>query len=159
MLKPVKSEDKKSETMLIYKTLHTVPALLTMLLTGFTSSAQQPSLQIDVLNVQKNRGKIIIELYKNKSNWLKSPFQKITVPSDEVSKTVSLSVPQGKYAVSIYQDTNGNGELDQNFLGIPKEPIGFGNNYKPFGKPKFESALIELKSTAKPEAIKLFSVF
>ncbi|MEJ7666133.1 MAG: DUF2141 domain-containing protein [Hymenobacter sp.] len=30
-----------------------------------------------------------------------------------------------------------------NFLQIPKEPVGFGNNYKPFGEPKFESALID----------------
>jgi uncharacterized protein (DUF2141 family) len=29
---------------------------------------------------------------------------------------------------------------------IPKEPVGFGNNYKPFGKPKFEPASIEYKA-------------
>ena len=120
---------------------------------------KQSSLQIEVLNIQQNKGKIIIEIYKDKDTWLKEPYQKITLPSKESSTTASFNIPQGRYAVSVYQDTNGNNKIDQNFLGIPKEPIGFGNNYKPFGKPKFESALIDYGSAAKPNAIKLYTVF
>ncbi len=45
-----------------------------------------------------------------------------------------------------------------NFIGIPKEPVGFGNNCKPFGEPKFESALIEF-NPSKPQKIKLYKVF
>lgn len=147
--------------MLNHKIFTAIVALVVLVMTLSASnfSGQQSSLNIEVLNIKKNSGKIVVEIYKDKSSWLKSPFRRITLPTDENSKTTSLNVPPGKYAVSIYQDTNENGKLDQNFLGIPKESIGFGNNYKPFGKPSFESALIEYSPTSKPEAIKLFSVF
>jgi uncharacterized protein (DUF2141 family) len=46
-----------------------------------------------------------------------------------------------------------------NFIGISKEPIGFGNNYKPFGEPKFESCAIEFKANSKPQEINLYEVF
>ena len=36
-------------------------------------------------------------------------------------------LPPGEYAAVAFQDVNGNGILDKNFLGIPKEPYGFSN--------------------------------
>lgn len=134
--------------------------LLLILTISVTDALGQPSsLQIDISNVQKNSGKIVVDLYKDKSSWLKTPFKKITLATDGTTKTASFDVPQGRYAISIYQDVNDNGELDQNFLGIPKEPVGFGNNYKPFGKPKFQSASIDYNAKSKPDVIKLFSAF
>ncbi len=141
---------------------HKIPTilviLLAMVLTASKSMNQQSALPIEIVNVQKKRGKIVVELYKDKSDWLKTPFRKLTLPTDELAKTALFTVPPGKYAVSIYQDVNENGKLDQNFLGIPKEPVGFGNNYRPFGKPKFESALIDYTPASKPQVIKLFEV-
>ena len=133
--------------------------LLAMTLPAFQSLHQQPPLVIEISNVKKTGGKIVVAVYKDKSGWLKSPFRTITLSADENAKTATLAVPPGAYAISIYQDINENGQLDQNFLGIPKEPIGFGNNYRPLGKPDFEAASIELNAASKPEAIRLFTVF
>lgn len=145
--------------MLHHKRLTIGLVLLSLTLAASKSPDPQSPLHIKILNVQKNRGKIVVEIYKDKSDWLKSPFQKISLSTGDSSGEVSFEVPYGKYAISIYQDINENGKLDQNFLGIPKEPIGFGNNHKPLGKPDFESALIEHNSTSEPEAVKLFTVF
>lgn len=141
-----------------HKTLIILFVFLAMALSASKFVDQQPSLSIEVASVQRNKGKIVVEVYKDKAEWLKAPFRKLTLPADESLKKASLAIPHGKYAVSVYQDINENGKLDQNFLGIPKEPVGFGNNYKPFGKPAFESALIDHSPTSKPEVIKLFSV-
>ncbi len=119
---------------------------------------QQAPLQIQILNVQKNGGKVVVEIYNAKSEWLKKPFRRTTLAADGNTKKALFEVPHGKYAISVYQDTNENGELGMNFLSIPKEPVGFGNNYKPFGEPKFESALIDYSPTSKPAAIKLYKV-
>lgn len=119
----------------------------------------QDSLNINVSNIKKNRGKIIVEIYNSKSSWLKSPYRKLILSTNQDVQTASFQVPYGKYAITVYQDLNVNGETDMNFLGIPKEPVGFGNNYKPFGEPKFESALIEFKATSKLQEIKLYKVF
>jgi uncharacterized protein (DUF2141 family) len=51
----------------------------------------------------------------------------------------------GAYAVAVYHDENGNGKMDANFLGIPKEPTGASNDAKgKMGPPKFEDARFAL---------------
>lgn len=142
-----------------HKPLTTAFMLLALALAAFDAAAQQSTFRIDVSNIKKNSGKIVVELYKDEASWLKQPFRRLVLPTDASSKTASFAVPEGKYAVTIYQDLNENGEVGMNFLQIPREPVGFGNNYKPFGEPKFEKALIEYRATSKPAAIKLYTVF
>ena len=44
-----------------------------------------------------------------------------------------------------YGDINANGKLDSNFIGIPKEPVGFSNNCKgKFGPPKYEDCAFKI---------------
>lgn len=135
--------------------------LLIILTASFSSlsAAGQQNISIKITNIKKNTGMVILEIYNSKSTWLKTPYQKLTISSDQTIKTATLKIPYGKYAISIYQDLNGNGQPDMNFLGIPKELIGFGNNYKPFGEPKFESCLVEFTSTNFAHEIKLYKVF
>lgn len=85
-----------------------------------TKSFGQETLDIKVTNIKKNPGKIVIEIYDSKTNWLKTPYQKMELSSNEVVQTASFKSPYGKYAITIYQDLNSNGEANMNFLGIPK---------------------------------------
>jgi uncharacterized protein (DUF2141 family) len=55
------------------------------------------------------------------------------------------SLPPGTYAVAVYQDENGNGVLETNAFGIPKEPLGFSRNPSArFGPPRFTAAAFAL---------------
>jgi len=128
---------------------------------SFTASKSfgQETLEIKITNIKKNSGKIVVEIYSSKTSWLKTPYKKLVLPTNQNVQTASFNVPYGKYAITIYQDLNNNEESDMNFIGIPKEPIGFGNNYKPFGEPKFESCAIEFKANSKPQEINLYEVF
>ena len=139
----------------------TLSILLTIMAITFTTSKSfgQGSLDIKISNIRKNTGKVVIEIYDSKTSWLKTPYQKMELASNQNVQTASFKVPYGMYAITIYQDLNNNGEPDMNFLGIPKELVGFGNNYKPFGEPKFKSCLIEFKATSRPQEIKLYKVF
>lgn len=119
----------------------------------------QDALNIKVSNIKLNSGKIIVEIYNSKTNWLKTPYRKVVLYTNQEVQIASFQVPYGNYAVTIYQDVNLNGETDMNFIGIPKEPVGFGNNYKPFGEPKFESCLVTFNSKSKQPEIKLYNVF
>ena len=47
-------------------------------------------------------------------------------------------VPEGEYAVMVYQDLDGNKKLNRNLIGIPNEPYGFSNNPSLMGPPRFE---------------------
>jgi uncharacterized protein (DUF2141 family) len=50
-------------------------------------------------------------------------------------------VAPGDYAVSVFHDGNGNGKLDRNFMGMPKEGVGASNDaVGHFGPPKFDDA-------------------
>lgn len=54
---------------------------------------------------------------------------------------VFAGVAPGRYAVAVFHDENGNGRLDTNFLGIPREGVGASNNAKGrFGPPSFGDA-------------------
>ncbi len=50
-------------------------------------------------------------------------------------------VPEGRYAVSIAHDLNGNRRIDTNLVGLPTEPWGVSNNVRPsFRAPRFDEA-------------------
>jgi len=63
-------------------------------------------------------------------------------------------VPHGQYAVAVFHDRNGNGVLDKNLRGIPKEEYGFSNNAKgKFGPPDYKSMRFDLRSPSVTQQI------
>lgn len=55
-------------------------------------------------------------------------------------------LPSGRYAVELFQDANGNGELDLGRFGIPKEGTGCSNNATGFmSAPALKDMLFDLK--------------
>lgn len=60
------------------------------------------------------------------------------------SAVVSLTfadVAPGTYALKVFHDVDGDGQLDTNMIGIPTEPYGFSNDAMgTFGPPSFEQA-------------------
>ena len=49
-----------------------------------------------------------------------------------------LSLPEGVYGLVFLDDENGDGEMTNNLLGLPKEGFGFSNFFlSGFKKPKF----------------------
>jgi uncharacterized protein (DUF2141 family) len=104
---------------------------------------QKNSIKVWVKNCKINKGKIFVALYDEKDKMLKGISQ---VTDNEQVSTIFEDIPEGKYAVKVYQDLNNNGELDKNFIGIPKEPYGLSNNIRPkFAPPAFKDMLFDVK--------------
>ena len=60
---------------------------------------------------------------------------------------VLKDLTQDDYAISLYQDINSDKKCNLNFIGIPVEPYGFSNNFKPkFSKPSFNDCKIEMNN-------------
>lgn len=56
------------------------------------------------------------------------------------------NIPYGTYAALLHHDVNGNGKMDTNFFGIPKEGVGFsGNKMGKLGPPKYADAAFEVE--------------
>lgn len=65
------------------------------------------------------------------------------VPARRGAMVISLGVvPPGRWAVTVHHDANGNDDVDQNFLGIPTEGIGFSRNPGLLGAPRFDDVAV-----------------
>ncbi|MCE2613827.1 DUF2141 domain-containing protein [Flavobacteriaceae bacterium D16] len=113
--------------------------LLLLPLVGFS---QQNTLTVQVVGVSSDSGTIMIGVYNKADGFLKEGHAIMGVRAKATSGITELHIkdlPEGQYALAIYHDKNDNEELDTNWLGIPKEPIGFSNSkMKAFGPPGFE---------------------
>jgi uncharacterized protein (DUF2141 family) len=68
-------------------------------------------------------------------------------PQTLTAQAVFFGIPQGTYAVMVFHDENGNGKLDKNMVGIPKEGYGASNNpAKRMRAPTFDEARFSLTS-------------
>jgi uncharacterized protein (DUF2141 family) len=62
-------------------------------------------------------------------------------PDTRASRLVIEGLPPGDCAVMAFHDENGNGKLDKNLVGIPKEDYGASNNRpKKMRAPTFDEA-------------------
>ena len=67
-----------------------------------------------------------------------------------------FSVEPGEYAIAVYHDENNNGHMDKRMFGIPKEPYGFSNNYRPLmSAPTFNDCKFAIGEVEKEISIKL----
>ncbi|MHB8123185.1 MAG: MipA/OmpV family protein [Desulfuromonadaceae bacterium] len=125
------------------------------------TSGEAAELTISIDNPPIN-GTVIAMLFNSRSTFvdLRDPARVITLPSGGTSPGRIPDLASGEYALVVYQDENGNGRLDENFIGIPSEPLGFSNRYWPQGPPTFSHAAFTLSADeTKTIDIKLQSVF
>ena len=62
----------------------------------------------------------------------------------------------GRYALSVYQDLDGDGRLKSNFLGIPREPVAVSNNAPArFGPPRFADAAFAVSRPVERRQLRL----
>ena len=105
-------------------------------------SYSQNKLTIEVTGVPNSDGNIRVAIYNTSDSFLSHDevFKSDSVlASKGVTRLSMEDIPDGEYAVVLYHDENDNDELDTNWLGIPKEPVGFSNaKMKTFGPPKFK---------------------
>lgn len=66
--------------------------------------------------------------------------------SSIVMRIVLRNVPPGAYGAAVFQDVDENKDLETNFVGMPKEPIGFSNDARiKLGPPAFDDAKFIVK--------------
>lgn len=123
-------------------------ACLCMMLCSLSVSAQK--LTITVKNIKEHTGTLMIGVY-DEQHYMSTTTVGTEAKADKDEVTVTLILPAAeKYAVAIFQDKNGNGKLDTNFMGIPNEPFGFSNiKSYPMGTPKFKNAAFDLDKDMK----------
>ncbi|WP_286784297.1 MULTISPECIES: DUF2141 domain-containing protein [Pseudomonas] len=94
-----------------------------------------------ILEGRQKAGDVHVALLPDDSEeWAEQPLR--TLQGNE-AVLVLREVPAGRYAVQVYQDLDGNGQLNLSPRGLPLEPVGFsGNPSLLSGKPRPEECLL-----------------
>ena len=139
------------------KKMHKLTTLTVTIALGFALPAAADTLRISV-ETPSNKGDIFAAVYASPEAYEND------VLSIGISGPAKLGVTEleiqglepGIYGIALFQDLNGNGELNTNLFGIPTEPYGFSNNPTiGFSAPKFEEIKFEFDGTAKELKIKM----
>ena len=94
----------------------------------FAEPAETCKVSISITNIKAAEGTIIMSIHdSDKSFSKKIPLKTLKLSPEVPSVLCTLNLAPGEYAFCVYHDINGNGQLDTNLVGIPKEPFGFSN--------------------------------
>ena len=88
-------------------------------------------LEVIIENPRVAEGQIMLRLLQGEAEFKgeKPPYAALQRRAQ--AKAVGFvfkHLPPGEYAVQVMHDVNDNGELDTNFIGMPREPWAFSNN-------------------------------
>jgi uncharacterized protein (DUF2141 family) len=130
-------------------------ALLTLALAAPFANAADLVIHVD--NVKSTTGQVMVALYDNADNFLKYPVRAEKAKADKAGTTLVFhDVAPGDYGFAVYHDTNDNGRMDRNLLGIPTEPIAFSNNAQGrMGPPDFAAVKLAVPAAGLTTAVTL----
>ena len=117
----------------------------------------QTDLVVHASGFAHERGRAVANLFRTGDDVLGKPAVRVTATIHAGKATLVFArLPYADYAVTVFHDENGNGELDHNFLHMPAEPLGFSNGFSLSllsGLPSFEKLRFALGAEAKPVEI------
>ena len=110
--------------------------------------------------VQHQRGEMHMALFESSAGFPGKPeqsLQRSVASMTGNTATVQFDpVPCGTYAVSVFHDEDGNGEMERDWLGRPQEGWGVSNNATgSFGPPSFEDSAFEAAGDSVTVRLKL----
>ncbi|MCH1930377.1 DUF2141 domain-containing protein [Shewanella sp. A25] len=120
---------------------------------GLACPASAQSLNVTLSGLQSDQGKLVVRVYNSDKQWLSDKPNEIyklhTINlKDQVKDEkleFSLDLPDGDYALSVFQDKDEDGALKSNWIGIPREPVAISNNAKgSMGAPEFKDAKFQI---------------
>ena len=100
-------------------------ATLSCIAITLSCPVQAADLRIELTNLGDQSGKVMLNVVRNEAQMKNAEPAEAAMMLNPGKDGVSLTLhnlPAGIYGIQVFHDENGNGELDANLLGIPKEP-------------------------------------
>lgn len=120
-----------------------------------TSVADAAELELHLENVPDS-GTLVFQVYDAADAFgdLRDPAQEFSLSAVGDGTYRLGNIIDGEIAVLVYYDENQNGQIDKNFIGIPRELLAISNNYQPKGPPSFARASFRMPSD-EPDQIRM----
>jgi uncharacterized protein (DUF2141 family) len=127
--------------------------LLLVLLVVPAEAALASKLTVIIEGLRSDHGQVTVGLFSRSEGfpdgdyadkWARAPAQTTPVI------VVFDDLPPGRYAVGAYHDENGNGKLDTNFIGWPKEGYALSNDIRlSIFRPRFADSAFSVDGEGK----------
>ena len=124
----------------------------------FSQTANTQLVTVEITNVVVNGGTVYVSIFSNAQALRRQEANySFALQPYNIVISYEITLPHGEYYIGIFQDANNNGDLDTNFLGVPRELIGI-SNYFGRGLPSnnFDRQKIEVDGTTEIICIGLF---
>lgn len=116
---------------------------LALLLAAAPATAGE--LRATIRNVKPQQGKVMVALYESAAAYKaerRFAGQELPATGSEILATFH-NLPEGAYALTVYQDVDGDGKLNRTVFGVPAEPYGFSRDAgAALGMPAFEALAV-----------------
>ncbi len=131
--------------------MKTVILTLALAISALFATAQDGiTLTVEVNNATSDGGTMNYGLYTSDQFMKAAPEMAASIKIvDGKAIAIFENVQPGEYAVMVFHDKNGNGEMDYENNGMPKEQYGMSNNNMSYGPPQFSDAAINLTEDQK----------
>lgn len=126
---------------------------------GAANASEASSILVEIDGLRSNRGQIMACMTANPKTFpdcQKDPHARhLTVPAANGETVQFRDVPQGRYAIALFHDENGNGRMDKMMM-LPREGFGFSRDAPlQFGPPRFGAASFQVGPAQLKTAIKV----
>jgi uncharacterized protein (DUF2141 family) len=110
-----------------------------------TASTSEGTTITVTVPVTSDEGNVLLGLY-TEDIFLKAAPMKRAIAEIIDGKAIATfeNVAPGTYGISLFQDKNGNKQMDFDVNGMPLEPYGISNNIMSFGPPQWSDAKFEV---------------
>jgi uncharacterized protein (DUF2141 family) len=128
---------------------------------GAVGAVGAAELELTIVGARDSGGRILVAVFDQAESFQTMQQDKriaaAILPLDGTSTRLVLGgLRPGRYAASVVHDTNGNGKLDTNLIGLPTEGYGFSRDARGvMGPPSFEAAAFDLPPTGGKQTITL----
>lgn len=135
----------------------TIVCLAVFLCSGIVFA--QNSLTLEIAGVKKQGGKLYISFFNSEKSFdERKTYYSVVTNSTAETLRIPVSLPSGVFVISMYQDSNGNGALDSNFPGIPREPFGFSNYNGKSAPGSFDKLKVMVNDKTKKVTVHLYKI-
>jgi uncharacterized protein (DUF2141 family) len=126
--------------------------LLSFVCIGGIAQNDSTTITVNVIDLRSNEGKVGLTLFNAAEGFPSKPEMAIDKKYVDISNLTATAafekVKPGKYAIAVYHDEDEDGEIETNWIGIPKEGTGSSNNPKSrMGPPRYEDCEFDTRET------------